>query len=373
MKLLVVSHAALVLQDGKRAGYAPYVKEIDLWMKHVDQTVFACPTSYSGKLLAQPVKNQNFEIVELPEFSLITISDKVTAPFYVLLSFFRILWAMLQADHIHLRCPGNIGLIGCVAQVLLPWKQKSAKYAGNWDPQSNQPLSYRIQRWVLNNTFITKNMKVMVYGNWADNSKNAVPFFTASYNESKRLPPLKKILEGTIRLIFVGTLEEGKRPMLSVQVAEALLKSGINIHLDMFGTGTREHEISSYIKNNHLGEKIKIHGNQPSEIVIEYYRKAHFLIFLSKSEGWPKVVTESLWWGCLPITTRVSCVGELVGNGTRGTLIEPTIESAVNAILHYMQNPDKYNKQVDAAVEWSQQFTVEKFENAIVKLLKSEK
>ena len=40
--------------------------------------------------------------------------------------------AMKWADHIHLRCPGNIGLLGCIVQIAFPKKVKTVKYAGNW-------------------------------------------------------------------------------------------------------------------------------------------------------------------------------------------------------------------------------------------------
>ena len=44
---------------------------------------------------------------------------------------------MQDADHIHLRCPGNIGLLGCFSSNFISKKIKTAKYAGNWDPKIN--------------------------------------------------------------------------------------------------------------------------------------------------------------------------------------------------------------------------------------------
>ena len=56
------------------------------------------------------------------------------------------------ADHIHLRCPGNIGLLGVLVQVFFPKKIKTVKYAGNWDPNSKQPKTYILQKKILSNT-----------------------------------------------------------------------------------------------------------------------------------------------------------------------------------------------------------------------------
>ena len=70
-----------------------------------------------------------------------------------------------------------MGLIGAIVNILFPNKQKTAKYAGNWDPKSKQPWSYRLQKWILSNTFLTKNMQVLVYGEWPNQTKNIKPFF----------------------------------------------------------------------------------------------------------------------------------------------------------------------------------------------------
>ena len=36
---------------------------------------------------------------------------------------------------------------------------------------------------ILSNTFLTKNMQVLVYGEWEGSSKNVKSFFTATYSE----------------------------------------------------------------------------------------------------------------------------------------------------------------------------------------------
>lgn len=87
-------------------------------------------------------------------------------------------------------------MLGCLVQIFFPKKIKTAKYAGNWDPEAKQPLSYRIQRWVLSNTFLTRNIQVLVYGEWKQQTKNIKPFFTATYSKSEIIE-LKK---GTIRV-----------------------------------------------------------------------------------------------------------------------------------------------------------------------------
>ena len=33
-------------------------------------------------------------------------------------------------------------------------------------PKSKQPWTYKLQKWILSNTFLTRNMQVLVYGEW---------------------------------------------------------------------------------------------------------------------------------------------------------------------------------------------------------------
>ena len=265
-----------------------------------------------------------------------------------------------------------MGLLGCIVQIFFRRKRKSAKYAGNWDKNSQQPFTYRLQRRILNSEVMTKNIKVMVYGNWPDSSpRNTVPFFTASYSEDQKIRMAPRVLAkvNEIRLIFTGALIEIKRPILAIKVAEQLRASGYTVRLDIFGDGPLKKVIQEYVSQHDLDGDVHIHGNQPAATIIECFRAAHFLVFLSKTEGWPKVVAEAMWWGCLPITTAVSCVPEMVGDGKRGSIIPAEPVAASQQIQYYVSHPDEYNRQALAASEWAQQFTLEKFEQAIVGLL----
>jgi len=371
MKITIISHAPIFRNESdKWVGYAPYIKEMDLWAKYAEKIEFVCPTNNGNDILAKELSIQNIHVINIKPFSLTEIKKIIAAPFIICFDFVKIWKAIDNAEYIHLRCPGNIGLIACIVQIFFPKKNKSAKYAGNWNPINKQPLSYRFQKWILNNTFLTRNMKVMVYGSWPHSSKNIIPFFTSSYSNRHdiKVPP-RKLSKDEIRLIFVGTLHPGKNPFMVVQIAHKLLKLGFNIILNIFGHGEEYDLINTYLIENNLEESIFLEGNKSEDIIIEYYKEAHFLIFLSKSEGWPKVVAEAMWWGCVPITTDISCVSEMLDFGNRGSLIKPDINECIGEILAYVQNPELYYNKALNAILWSRQFTLEKFESEINNLI----
>lgn len=368
MKFLIVTHAVHKANKDSIYAYEPYIREMNLWLKYVDEVAILAP--FSNEPISKIESNYSFEKVLLKpikKFDVLSIYNIFKTIFKIPFICFKIFSGMVWADHIHLRCPGNIGLLGCLVQILFPSKPKTVKYAGNWDPNSKQPLSYRLQKMVLSNTFLTRNCKVLVYGKWKNQSKNIIPFFTASYRkgEIEKLP--EKKLNDTIRFIFVGTFSEGKQPFLTVNTIEELAKKGLCVTLDMYGNGALFEEVKSYVKNKSLSNCIFLHGNQPKEIVKKAFQKAHFLIFISKSEGWPKVIAEAMFWGCLPIASQVSCIPYMLGEGERGILVKSntTAKDISKLILEMIQHKNHYKNKVNHAENWSQQFTLDSFEEAI--------
>jgi hypothetical protein len=84
---------------------------------------------------------------------------------------FKIFKAMRQADHIHLRCPGN-GLL--VFYRFFPSKRNS-QYAGNWDPKQKTTLTQTPKK----NTskyFLTRNIQVLISRAWEGQSENCKSF-----------------------------------------------------------------------------------------------------------------------------------------------------------------------------------------------------
>jgi glycosyltransferase involved in cell wall biosynthesis len=92
------------------------------------------------------------------------------------------------------------------------------------------------------------------------------------------------------------------------------------------------------------------------------------MVLLSESEGWPKAVAEAMWWGCVPVTTRVSCVPWMLANGERG-IMAMNVKNAIDNILSVMHSPKHYSTVVMNGIKWSKQYTLEKFESEIQKLV----
>jgi glycosyltransferase involved in cell wall biosynthesis len=345
-------------------AYAPYVREMNLWLKYVDEVEIVAPKTKNNSSIFKAYKHDDIKLTEVDSFSLLGIMAYLKTLFISPKVLYKIYKAMKHADHIHLRCPGNMGLLGSLVQILFPHKPKTVKYAGNWDPKAKQPWSYKLQKRILSNTALTKNCSVLVYGEWPNQPKTIIPFFTATYSEDDKTPINNRNYSGVLKFLFVGTLSKGKQPLKAIQLVETFIKSGREATLDIYGEGEQQTVLEDYIKKNKLSEVIRLKGNQSSELIKSQYQNSHFLILPSKSEGWPKVVAEAMFWGCIPITTPMSCVPWMLDYGKRGFLIDSNFKIETIVI-----NTNSLKMMSQLSSKWSREFTLDKFEKEIKKLL----
>jgi len=385
MKFAIITSILHKENNNKYYSYEPYIREINTWIKSMDETIIIAPKILAfPQIIDSPYLHTNINFQQIPLISFVNFSTVVLSFIKLPKIIIGILKVLKDANHIHIRCPGNIGLLACLLQIFFPGKPKTVKYAGNWDPNSKQPRSYRLQKWILSNTFLSRNIKVLVYGEWPEQSKNIVPFFTASFSETEK-GLRNKDFTSPFKFIFVGSLSPGKRPLLAIKLIEALMGQGIPVKLEIYGSGLLKNELQEYIATKNLDPFVRLMGNLKLEELKEVYKASHFLILASQSEGWPKAVAEAMFFGCIPIVTPVSCVPWMIGDGSRGILAPPLpiamsaegganekewIENLVNRIIELIKDNGEMKRKSLAAQEWSQGYTVERFEQAVKEVLK---
>ncbi|MGX7668117.1 glycosyltransferase family 4 protein [Flavobacterium pedocola] len=371
MKFAIITHVQHIENEQRFYGYAPYVREMNIWLKHVDAVEVVGPlVEKSLSPIHIPYEHSELTFSTVSEFNITSVKELCNSIIRLPKISWTIYKAMKRADHIHLRCPGNMGLLGAVIQIMFPSKKKTAKYAGNWDPKSKQPFTYKLQRWILSNTFLTKNMQVLVYGQWDNSTKNIKSFFTATYSETDKTAVEVRSINGKINFLFVGTLAKGKQPLYVVKMVESLRQQGFDVALTVFGDGKLRPELEAYIQEGGLADYVFLKGNQTKETVQQAYQDSHFLVLPSLSEGWPKVVAEAMFWGCVPVATKVSCVPYMLGYGTRGVLLEEQLNHDVKQLSEIITNESYYKEMAAKGKDWSREFTMEKFEAEIQKLIR---
>lgn len=373
MKFAIITHVPHIIEQNQYSAYGPYVQEMNSWIKAVDKVILVAPITKSSKTpIDASYKHENIELMPIAGFDILSLKTTLLSIYKIPKISWQIYKAMQKADHIHLRCPGNIGLIGCFVQILFSKKIKTAKYAGNWDPKSTQPWSYRLQKWILSNTFLTRNMQVLVYGEWPLQTKNIKSFFTATYAEADKIAVVSRNMKEVIRFVFVGALVAGKNPLYAIQLVERLIQRGYEVSLSLYGEGVQRKTLEAYILFHQLGHIISLEGNQNQQTLKKAYQDSHFVVLPSVSEGWPKAIAEGMFWGCVPIATPVSCVAFMLDYGNRGLLLDRNFEKDVMQIEGLIHNEEDFKKKSEEASNWSRKYTLELFDREIKILMKNE-
>ena len=371
MKFVLFTHVPHHQVHNVYFAYSPYVREMNIWSKHVDEFVVVAPlVSKEVSVIDASYSHQNIQFISVPSFDLLSVNSILRTFFKLPILYWTLYKAMRVADHIHLRCPGNVGLLGCLVQILFPTKPKSAKYAGNWDPKCKKPWSYQLQQWILSNTFLTRNMKVLVYGEWEGSTRNIKPFFTATYSENEKIALQIKVLEGLIDFVFVGTLVKGKQPLYAIKMMEGLHLKGHQVRLSIYGEGIERKLLKNYVETKRLESIVFLKGNQSKELIQKAYQESHFVVLPSASEGWPKAIAEGMFWGCVPLATKVSCIPFMLDFGNRGLLLTMDLANDCLQIEKILINQLIYDDMQNQAATWSQKYTTELFESEILKILK---
>ncbi len=368
---LIITCVHHFVENGKYFAYGPYVREMNLWIEKEGKVKVLAPLieNKSPDPIDIPYQHSQLTIENVPAFHIQSTAAKWKTikdlPFIVR----TIYQEMRNARHIHIRIPGNMGVLAMFIQILFPSKPKTIKYAGNWDVNSSQPATYKIQRFIANSTFLTKNAKVLVYGEWPDSSSNILPFFTASYKESEKEPVVKIPLSQKVKLVFVGAIYAGKNPEIGLRLSKILLDQHINFEFTYCGDGVLRSQLEQECRDLGLENHVKFLGNVNADQIKNILKESHFLIFVSETEGWPKAVAEAMFWGCVPFTSAVSCVPQMVGGiPARGVLVSKDPANIYEKLLPLIQDQKSYDEMSEAAINWSREFTLEKFQAEIEQL-----
>ncbi len=97
------------------------------------------------------------------------------------------------------------------------------------------------------------------------------------------------------------------------------------------------------------------------------YKRCHFIILPSENEGFPKVIGEAMNYGCVPIVSNVSCIGQYIKNDTNGFLIEPNTAPTLLKIVENSLNipKDKLHKMIIANFDLATKFTYTHYNSKI--------
>lgn len=124
----------------------------------------------------------------------------------------------------------------------------------------------------------------------------------------------------TVRILWVGTIIDVKRPDLVPKLAKRLKSAGYDFHIDMIGSGARQKQVNDLVTKYDVCDCISFLGNIPNRDVLQKMRKCNIFIFTSHyGEGWGAVVNEAMANGCAVVCSKaVGAAPFLIKSGYNG-------------------------------------------------------
>jgi len=377
MNLLIISHTPHYLKDGIIQGWGSTVREIDHLAALFDQVTHLAPLhSEPNPASSLAYTNPKINFIPVKPAGGKSIFQKLAILWRIPSWLAAIRKELFKADSVHIRCPAVIRLVALLAFRL--WgrgKPCWVKYAGNWQPQSKEPLSYTIQR-----AWLSKNRHrgvVTVNGHWPAQPAHVFPFNNPSLtlNEVQAAAELSKhkAISEPLELIFVGRLEDAKGVSRIIQVAKLLAGIPVDFHLTLIGDGPQRSAFEAQVVRAALQDRVSFVGWKRRAEINDYYTKAHIILLPSEaSEGWPKVLSEAMAFGAVPLASDVSSIPQVLNKTGAGKAIPPSdVEAYLEAILFFYANPQSWQAASAAGKKASLEYTYEHYLHNVQKLFSS--
>lgn len=371
LRLLVVSHAPHYRVGDQLFAYGPYVREIDLWADLFDELVIAAPYEIAqppGDYLA--FEARNISVAGLPLAGGDNFAAKMGLAMALPSMLFGLARAMSRTDAIHVRCPGNVGLLGAILAPLFS-RRLVAKYAAQWSATAVEPWSFRVQKALLRSSWWRG--PVTVYGNWPDQPSHIVPFFTSLLDRDHMQRAKSASQRGRsanqLRVLYTGRVSKSKNVDAVLRAVAASRADGHDVLCTIVGEGPERARLQSLASELGLSAVTTFTGGVPFESVIEHLEQADVLVLTSETEGWPKSIAEGMAFGLVCIGSNRGFVPEMLSEG-RGLIAEPGDAAGLAGLLSDIaRNPQRYADMRRRAAEWARQFSMEGLKQAIHKLL----
>ena len=371
-RLLVVSHVVHYEYGGRLHAYGPYAREMDIWADLFPTVAIAAPLRKErppGDCL--PFTRPNIEVVPQLETGGTTVLAKARQAIAVPLLLYSLGRAMMSADAIHVRCPGNLGLLGVLCAPLFS-RYLVAKYAGQWTGPT-EAWTVSLQRMILRSRWW--HGPVTVYGRWADQPSHVVPFFTSILDETQLARasavtrPRKR--NGPLRILYVGRLSRPKNVHVLVAAVAQLRREGVDLCVEIIGEGPEAPRLAEQIDSEGLTGRVRLCGSVAFNDVLGFYESSDVLVLVSETEGWPKAIAEGMAFGLICIGSNRGFVPEMLGQG-RGFCVPPGDTAALAAALRGIASaPVAYERMRHRAADWARQFSLEGLRGSLRELLRT--
>ena len=138
-----------------------------------------------------------------------------------------------------------------------------------------------------------------------------------------RFKPVQTVPEdGPLKILCVGRLIERKGQHHLIDAVKRLKDEGVDVRLDLVGTGDARSANEAQVARLGLSEQIRFLGYVPREEISRYYAAAHVFVLPSYNEGMSVALLEAMASGLAVLVTPTGGTPELVDHGVNGKIFD---------------------------------------------------
>ena len=128
--------------------------------------------------------------------------------------------------------------------------------------------------------------------------------------------------DGPLKLLCVARLIRRKGQHHLIEAVKRITDHGIEITLELVGSGDAEGEYRGLVEALQIGDQVKFQGYIPREEIPANYSQAHVFVLPSYNEGMSVATLEAMASGLPVIVSRTPGTEELVREGENGFTFE---------------------------------------------------
>ena len=362
-KLLIVSDTAMYGKDDLFYARAPVVSEILALSPLFSQITwigFNRPDLVDNPSLSL-VQDKNIKLIFLKKCGGDSFVDKLEVLLYTPWMLWMIAKEIFRHRVVYTRAPSSPAFLATLISFIIPGKIFWHKYAGNW-VQETAPRFFTIQRDLLKRA---SNSTVTINGQWPGQPKHCLSFenpclYTSDIEKGRQILQTKSFRD-PLNFCFVGRLEAAKGVHWILQAFQQLKTNKRIGALHLVGDGPLMNECIQLSKS--VDFTVEVHGFQNRTEVARIMANSHILLLPSAAEGFPKVIAEAANFGCIPMVSNVSCIGQYINHEENGFLLQTASLShgALVKAINTLPDADKLQSIAKKASQLSNAFTYEYF------------
>ena len=158
------------------------------------------------------------------------------------------------------------------------------------------------------------------------------------------------------KLISVGRLSEEKGDDRLLKVFKQLDDEGFDLGLTIVGSGEKYNELTNYIEQNNLKDKVFLLGYRDNPY--KYVKNSDLFVCSSISEGFSLVIGEAMAVGIPVISVECPGPNEVIGFGEYGMLVNNDESSLCNGIKMLIDDKKLYDTYRTKAIERGRMFSI---------------